>query len=110
MTMPFRTAAPACSFALNVADDAAGRLGISEGNHYLVQNHVVQDFESGGAQPLGETRRQPAVSFDHFSQAGPAQRSQGRPNLNAACAAGSFWSKVRRLARVGDLQIRRAYG
>src|SRR5580692_8641525 len=105
MTMPFRTAAPACSFALNVADDAAGRLSISEGNHYLVQNHVVQDFESGGAQTLGETRRQPAVSFDHFSQSGSTQGSQSRPNLDAACAAGCFRCEVRWLARVGDLQI-----
>ena len=67
---PGRAAAPAGTAVLDQVDSASRSIVVSERDHDLVQDDVVQDFDPRVLQPFRELSRKPAATVDQLGQLG----------------------------------------
>lgn len=67
MSLPYRAPTPARAIGLNLGNNALGLLRGTKRDKNLVENHIIQNQESGGFEALSEPLRLPAVALDHFA-------------------------------------------
>jgi hypothetical protein len=85
--VPFRTTAPACALTLNSIDNRAGERGRAKRDEHLIDDDLVQDLMASVAKGFRKTPGVPARSLDEIGQTASAERSEGRPQLDAPGAA-----------------------
>src|SRR5690242_337280 len=66
--VPLGSTAPAGAFVLDFGDDATRFFGTAETYEDLVEHYLIQDFESGSAETVGETLGQATVAFDEVAE------------------------------------------
>ena len=74
--LPDGASAPAGSVFLNGGDGCQRPRGRAERDQDLVQNNLVEDFEARGTKTVAEAPSLAAISFDHFREATPAERTE----------------------------------
>ena len=71
---PYGASAPAFAGILDRSDDAPGLVVIPETDDYLIQDNLVQDFDTGLLQHLGNFLSLAAVAVHQLGQTGTSKQ------------------------------------
>ena len=93
---------------LNRGYDPVCSVVIPEGNDDLIQDDLIEDFDTPLTQPIREPLRLAAISVHQISQSGAPERFKCRPDFNGACASGAIRSEVNGVPVVTCQEIRPA--